>query len=203
MLIYRFASLALVAVTLFTQSVTARPRCSHPSVRHEWRSLAPHERAEWIAAVKVNPWEHASRITDTSLPSVFTRYPTTLLWCRLSTRPTPQFHPSTPAVHISTVRLYPIFSQILLASYRNRLGLCPYGSQSRCKSLLDPPTPRTIIEHKHRSTTLASSYPGTVHMSRTSKVLFRRNADIPALNRTGTGHSVWSRRVTSTSPPHR
>jgi len=93
----------------------------------------------------------------------------------------------------------PRFSQILLASYRNRLGLCPYGSQSRCKSLLDPPIPRTIIQQKPRSTPLASSCLGIVHMSRTSKVFFRRNADTPALNRTGTGHSVWSRHVTSTS----
>ena len=30
-------------------------------------------------------------------------------------------------------------------------------------------------------------------------MLFRINADTPALNRTGTGHSVWSRHVTSTS----
>ena len=109
MFIYRFASLAFAAVILFAQSVTARPRCSHPSVRHEWRSLTLHERAEWIAAVKVNPSEHASRIADTSLPSVLTHYPTTLLWCRPSTQPTPQFRPSTPAVHISTVRLYPVF----------------------------------------------------------------------------------------------
>jgi len=79
MLIYRFASLALAAVTLFGQPVTARPRCSHPSVRHEWRNLTPRERAKWIAAVKVNPSGRASRITDTSLPSVLTRYPTTLL----------------------------------------------------------------------------------------------------------------------------
>jgi len=89
MLIYRFASLALAAVTLLGQPVTARPRCSDPSVRREWRSLAPDERAEWIAAIKVNTCEHASRVTDTSLPSVSTRYPTTLLWCQLSTQPTP------------------------------------------------------------------------------------------------------------------
>ena len=36
-------------------------------------------------------------------------------------------------------------------------------------------------------------------MSRTSKLLSRINADTPALNRTGTGHLVWSRHVTSTS----
>ena len=36
-------------------------------------------------------------------------------------------------------------------------------------------------------------------MSRTSKVLFRRNADTPALNHTGTGRSVCSRHVTFTS----
>jgi len=89
MFIYHFASLAFAAVTLFVQSVTARSRCFDPSVRREWRSLTPHERAEWIAAVKVNPSGRASRITDTSLPSVLTRYLTTLLWCRLSIQPTP------------------------------------------------------------------------------------------------------------------
>ena len=199
MLIYRFASLAFAVVTLFAQPVTAQSRCSNPSVRREWRSLTSDERAEWITAVKVSPSEYASRVTDTSLPSVSTRYPTTLLWCRPSTQPTPQFHPSTPVVHISTVRSYPIFSQVLLASYRNRLGLCPHGPQSRCKSLLDPPVSRTIIQYKPRSTPLASSCPGIVHMSRTSKVLFGRNADTPALSRTGTGHSVGSRHVDSTS----
>jgi len=66
--------------------------------------------------------------------------------------------------------------------------------------MLNSPTPQTIIQHiEPRSTPLASSYPGTVHMSRNSKVLFRRNADTPALSRTGIGHSVWSRHVTSTS----
>ena len=109
MFICHFVSLALVAVTLFGQPATALERCSDPSVRREWRSLTLHERAEWIAAVKVNHPKHASRIADTSsLPSVFTRYPTTLLWCRPSTQPTPQFHPSTPAVRISTVR-YTVF----------------------------------------------------------------------------------------------
>jgi len=79
------------------------------------------------------------------------------------------------------------------------LGLCPYGSQSRCKSLPDSPTPQRTIQHKPRSTALASSYPGIVRTSRTSKLLSRTNADTPALNRIGTGHSVWSRHVTSTS----
>jgi len=199
MFIYRFASLAFAAVTLFGQSVIARSRCSHPSVRREWRSLAPHERAEWITAVKVNTSGRASCIADTSLPSVSARYPTTPLWCQPSTQPTPQFHPSTPAVHISTVRLYPIFPQILLASYRNRLGLYPYGSQSRCESLLDSPTPQIAIQHKPRSTALDSSSPGIVHMSKISKLFFRGNADIPVLNRTGIGRSVRSRHVNPTS----
>ena len=199
MLVHRFASLAFAAITLFGQSVTAQERCSDPSVRREWRSLTPHERAEWIAAVKVNPSEHGSRITNICLPSAFIRYLTTRLWCRLLTQPTPQFHPLTLAVRISTVRLYPVFSQTLLASYRNRLGLCPHGSQSRCKSLLDPPIPRTMIQHKLRSTPLASSCPGIVRTSRTLKPLFKRNADTPALNRTGTGHSVWSLHVNPTS----
>ena len=110
MLVHRFASLAFAAVALFGQPVIARERCSDPSIRREWRSLTPHERAEWIAAVKVNLSEYASRVTDTPLPSVSTCYPTTLLWCRPSTQPTPQFHPSTLAVHISMVRTYPIFS---------------------------------------------------------------------------------------------
>ena len=190
MFIYRFARLALAAAILFGQSVATQARCSNPSVRREWRSLTPHERTEWISAVKVTLAEHASLMTDTSLSSVFTRYLTTLLWCRPLTQPTLRFHPSTPAVHISTVRLYRILSQILLISYRNRLGLCSYGSQSRRKSLLDSPTPRTIIQRKPRSTTLASSYLGIAHMSRTSKPPFRRSADTRALNRTGTGQSV-------------
>jgi len=65
--------------------------------------------------------------------------------------------------------------------------------------LLDPPTPHTGIQHKPRSTALASSSPGIVHMSKISKLFFRRNADTPALNRTGTGGSVCSRHVNSTS----
>ena len=190
MSIYRFARLALAAATLFGQSVTARGRCFNPSVRHEWRSLTSHERAEWITAIKVNPPEHASRITDTLLPSAFTHCLTTLPWCRHLTQPTPRFHPSTPVAHISTVGLCCIFSQILLISYRIRLGLRPYGSQSYCKSLLNSPSLRTIIRHKPRSTTLASSCPGIVHMSKTSKLFFRRNADTRVLTRTGTGHSV-------------
>ena len=61
MSIYRFASLALAIATLFGR---LQARCYNPSVRREWRSLFPHERAEWIAAVKVGPAEHASRITN-------------------------------------------------------------------------------------------------------------------------------------------
>ena len=65
MFIYR--SLALAAATLLGQSATAQEHCSNPSVRREWRSLTPHQRAEWITAVKVNPTEHPSPITDTLL----------------------------------------------------------------------------------------------------------------------------------------
>ena len=79
------------------------------------------------------------------------------------------------------------------------MGLYPYGSQSRCESLLDSPTLHTVIQRKHRSTALDSSSPGIVHMSKISKPFFRGNADILALNRTGTGRSVWSRHVKSTS----
>ena len=67
MFIYRFVRLAL-AVTLFGQSVTATVHCSNPSVCREWRSLTSNERAEWIAAVKVNPTKHPSRTADTPLP---------------------------------------------------------------------------------------------------------------------------------------
>ncbi|KAF9649244.1 Di-copper centre-containing protein, partial [Thelephora ganbajun] len=41
-------------------------RCSNPSVRREWRSLAPEERAEWIAAVKcLNTLPHDSSLVPT------------------------------------------------------------------------------------------------------------------------------------------
>ena len=54
MLVYRLAKVALAAAALLGPSVTAKTHCSNPSVRREWRSLAPHERAEWMTAVKVN-----------------------------------------------------------------------------------------------------------------------------------------------------
>lgn len=61
--------LALGAVILLAQSVVANdsPPCSNPSVRREWRSLPPEERAEWMAAVKVaHPHASPMHITDTS-----------------------------------------------------------------------------------------------------------------------------------------
>jgi len=62
MLVYQLARVALAAVTLLGQSVTAQKHCRNPSVRREWRSLSAHERAEWINAVKVrNPAGHSSR----------------------------------------------------------------------------------------------------------------------------------------------
>ena len=71
MLVYRLAKVALVAATLLGQSVTAKSHCSNPSVRREWRSLAPHERAEWMTAVKVkHPPGQFSRLTNTFVPSV-------------------------------------------------------------------------------------------------------------------------------------
>jgi len=79
MVIYRLAKLAFVAATLFGESVTVRAGCSNPIVRQEWRSLTRHERAEWIAAVKVDSAVHPSRVTDTFPPSVFMNYLTTLL----------------------------------------------------------------------------------------------------------------------------
>jgi len=67
MLVYQLARVALAAVTLLGQSVTAQKPCRNPSVRREWRSLSAHERADWIDAVKVrNPAGHYSRVTDTS-----------------------------------------------------------------------------------------------------------------------------------------
>ena len=53
MFVYRLAKLVLVAATLLGYSLIAQAGCSKPSVRREWRSLASHERAQWIAAVKV------------------------------------------------------------------------------------------------------------------------------------------------------
>lgn len=56
MSLYWFVSLALVASTFLGQSVTAHyyKPCSNPAVRREWRSMPREERAEWMAAVKVN-----------------------------------------------------------------------------------------------------------------------------------------------------
>jgi len=53
MLVYQLARVALAAVALLGQSVTAQTRCPNPSVRREWRNLPSNERAEWINAVKV------------------------------------------------------------------------------------------------------------------------------------------------------
>jgi len=52
MFVSRFVKLALAAAILLGQPVFAERRCI-PSVRREWRSLTPSERAEWIDAVKV------------------------------------------------------------------------------------------------------------------------------------------------------
>jgi len=52
MFVSRFVKLALAATILLGQPVFAEQRCK-PSVRREWRSLTPRERAEWIDAVKV------------------------------------------------------------------------------------------------------------------------------------------------------
>ena len=68
MFIYRFARLAIAAATIFWQPITATVHCYNPSFRHEWRSLNPNQRAEWITAVKVNPTEHPSPTTHTLPP---------------------------------------------------------------------------------------------------------------------------------------
>jgi hypothetical protein len=72
MFVYRLVKLALAAATLLEQSVTAQTRCSNPAVRREWRSLAPHERAEWIAAVKVKH-QLSNLLTNLTLPSLVSR----------------------------------------------------------------------------------------------------------------------------------
>jgi len=67
MLVYQLARVALAAVTLLGQSVTAQKRCPNPSVRREWRSLPSHERAEWINAIKVkNSAGHSSPVANAS-----------------------------------------------------------------------------------------------------------------------------------------
>ena len=67
MFVYGFAGLTLVAATLLRLSMTAEAGCSNPSVRREWRTLAPHERAEWIAAVKVRH-RLSALLTSLTLP---------------------------------------------------------------------------------------------------------------------------------------
>jgi len=90
MLVYQFAKLVLAAATLFGSSVVAQTGCVNPSVRREWRSMPPQERAEWIDAVKVGVWEQrVSHVTDDSTSSVSTPYLTTLLWPRPTIPPTP------------------------------------------------------------------------------------------------------------------
>jgi len=65
MLVSRFVKLALAAATLLGLPVFAKPRC-RPSVRREWRSLAPRERAAWIDAVKcLNNLPHNSSLVPT------------------------------------------------------------------------------------------------------------------------------------------
>lgn len=105
MLVDRFARVVLATATLLGLSVAAKTHCFNPSVRREWRSLAPFERAEWITAVKVkHPTGHSSRVTDTPMPSASTRCLTTLLWCQnLTTETTLRFHLSIRAVLILTV----------------------------------------------------------------------------------------------------
>ena len=63
----RFVTLAIAASTLLGLSVAANfyEPCSNPSVRREWRSMPVEERAEWLAAVKVNhPLSMLLRGTD-------------------------------------------------------------------------------------------------------------------------------------------
>lgn len=53
MLLYWLTGLASAAATPLGQSVIAHPRCVNPSIRREWRSMSPQQRAGWIDAVKV------------------------------------------------------------------------------------------------------------------------------------------------------
>jgi len=67
MLVSRFVKLAFAAATLLGQHISANPRCK-PSVRREWRSLTPGERAEWIDAVKVKHVQLVVVLTELTLP---------------------------------------------------------------------------------------------------------------------------------------
>jgi len=68
MLFPRLAGLVLAAATLLGQSVAADAgtKCTKLSVRREWRSMPPHERADWISAVKcLNTLPHNSSLVPT------------------------------------------------------------------------------------------------------------------------------------------
>lgn len=55
MFVAQFVGLALATIGLFLRPVAAvNKTCQNPTVRREWRSLPPQERAQWITAVKVN-----------------------------------------------------------------------------------------------------------------------------------------------------
>ena len=141
--ISRFLGLALASVTLLVQAAAANngSPCSNPTVRREWRSLPPEERAAWMAAVKV---EHKLRmlLAYTSLtfaaqclnnlphdPSLVPTFNTT--------------YAAIPPVNTSSSYFDGLFTSRMSAeaaySCLNRLGLCPHGSQSHRGSFLHSP----------------------------------------------------------------
>ena len=89
MLVSQLAKLVLAAAALAGPSVVAQKGCTNPSIRREWRSMSPQERAEWIDAVKVEHPLRGPHVTNDASSSVSTTYPTTLLWFRPTTLPSP------------------------------------------------------------------------------------------------------------------
>ena len=67
MLVYQLVKFALAAAALLGPPVIAQTHCDNPSVRREWRSMPPQERAEWIDAVKVGVSNNLLSLFPTSL----------------------------------------------------------------------------------------------------------------------------------------
>lgn len=198
MFLYRFVTLAIAASTLLGLSVTAgfyKP-CENPSVRREWRSMPPEERAEWLAAVKVErPLGTLLRKLMTSMCSVSKACLTALRCPRPSILRTPRSRPSTRTVRTSMVCSHHWLSTVAEPAYshRIRLGLRPYGPKSYCGSLFPSPTRQWLnpsIDPLHRPVPAMASriYQGLRHCP-PSKVQLHRQSAVLGLDK---GYCTWA-----------
>lgn len=185
-----------MASTLLGQSVTAHfhPPCLNPSVRREWRSMPREERAEWLAAVKVIPLLDMF-LGELTLPCVVPEP----LASQLFSGANLQHHVHSDPAHRPQQFIFRRSVNFTNCRLPSKPLIHTLTDWSYVHMDLNPMVglfyfhPRTTIEHKHRSTSLASSFPGIVHSSRTSTLPSAKNATIRATSRIGIGQRVWSR----------